>query len=156
MEKKSFSVQFILPAKQSKNWQDTANRLQKSSVGYDQCCRQSKQSVGVGALSGSEGLWNRLNFKTIKLISPKLQIIRNFDKSVFMSKKETWYLAGSVSILVLLVHFIHKVALARRQQRDLSILKLSCPPVYHTRSRLHTVPFCCWTLSWDCCEYQFL
>ena len=33
-------------------------------------------------------------------------------------------------------------ALARKQRRDLSVLiqTVNCPPVYHTRERLYTVP----------------
>ena len=40
------------------------------------------------------------------------------------------------------VHFIHQVAFARRHEGTFRSLSQAapCPPVYHTRQRLHTVP----------------
>ena len=43
---------------------------------------------------------------------------------------------------VIVITFIHPVALARRQRRDFraSSQAATCPPVDHTRYRLYTVP----------------
>ena len=43
---------------------------------------------------------------------------------------------------IVIVNFIHQVALARRQRRTFrsSSQAATCPLVYHTRRRLHTVP----------------
>ena len=49
--------------------------------------------------------------------------------------------------------FVPQVATARRQRRNLSVIKLS--PVYHTRWRLHTV-FLMLNIKQGSSEYQFL
>ena len=54
--------------------------------------------------------------------------VRGFEKSVFISKKESWFMARSVSILI--AHYknyiIHQAIEARRQQRDLLVFESNC------------------------------